>query len=29
MQSVDGGVPEHCVLQRAPQLAWHWPVQVA
>jgi hypothetical protein len=27
-QSVDGGVPEHSVLQRAAQLAWHWPVQV-
>src|SRR3974390_2498177 len=28
MQSALGGVPEHSVLQRAAQLAWHWPVQV-
>jgi hypothetical protein len=23
-----GGVPEHWVLHRAPQLAWHWDIQV-
>ena len=27
-QSAVGGVPEHCVLQRAAQLALHCPVQV-
>jgi hypothetical protein len=28
-QSAVGGVPEHWVLHRAAQLAWHCPAQVA
>jgi hypothetical protein len=29
VQSAIGGVPEHCVLQRAAQLALHCPAHVA